>query len=88
MSYMICVFVSFKQPDSPLNKAECMSATVDGQYIVIGMQTGLVVLSSDTGTIVDIWLDESLHITSVDTALLADGKHLITTIDDMGVYVS
>jgi hypothetical protein len=63
-----------------------MTVTTDGQFIIVGRIDGLSAINAESQHTIDVWQDNDLHITTLHTSSLADGKHLITTIDDMGKY--
>lgn len=65
--------------------AGCMASSPDGQLIVLGMSSGLIVIQADTQCVLATWRDVHMEVVDLQCDLLEDGKYIISTIDDMGI---
>ena len=76
-SLKFCVFQT-------LSYATCMTDSVDGKYIFIGLPCGLVALDAIAQNFLGSWEEEGAEVTYIRSYLLGPEIYLINTIDDMG----
>ncbi len=62
----------------------CMCSSPDGKVIAMGLTSGLTVVDASTQQTIATWEHESMEITSIHAAKLADDMYLVSTITDMG----
>ncbi|XP_023932289.1 WD repeat-containing protein 93 isoform X1 [Lingula anatina] len=69
----------------PFGQATCLSDSIDGRYIFIGLPNGLAAVDAMTQQTVTTWEDDKIEVTQMQVSLIGVQTYLLCTVDDMGV---